>query len=118
MIQQIIRPEEKTTCADDLNSTEYSKEYQNKSEPKKKNGRGRPKGSKNKNKENVDLPPYLCFIQSMLLKVLQIIGDGTILTYIVLDGAFGNNNALQMVKQCGIHLISKLHRNAALYFPY
>jgi putative transposase len=54
----------------------------------------------------------------MLKKVLHIIGNGTILTYMVLDGAFGNNNALQMVKQCRMHLISKLHRNSALYFPY
>ncbi len=34
------------------------------------------------------------------------------------DGAFGHNGALQMAKQCGLHLISKLHRNSALYFPY
>jgi putative transposase len=54
----------------------------------------------------------------MLKKVLHLIGNGTILPCIVLDGAFGNNNALQMVKQCGGHLISKLHRNSALYFPY
>lgn len=118
MIQQIVRSEEKTKCAEDLISTGYNKEDQNKSEPEKKNAPGRPKGSKNKSKENVDLSPYLCFIQSMLKKVLQLIGNGTILIYIVFDGAFGNNNALQMVKQCGLHLISKLHRNSALYFPY
>jgi putative transposase len=118
MIQQIIRSEEKTICTEDLIYKGYSKEDQNKSEAKKKNGIGRPKGSKNKNKGNVDPSPYLYFIQSMLKKVLQLIGNCTILTYIVLDGAFGNNNALQMVKQCGMQLISKLHRNSALYFPY
>ncbi len=118
MIQQIVRSEEKTTCSEDLSSTENSKGDQNKSEPKKRKGPGRPKGSRNKKKEDVDLSPYLCFIQSMLKKVLQIIGNCTILDYIVFDGAFGNNNALQMVKQCRKHLISKLHRNSALYFPY
>ena len=118
MIQQIVRSEEKTKCTEDLSSTKNSKGDQNKSEPKKKNGPGRPKGSRNKNKEDVYLSPYLCFIQSMLNKVLQIIGNCTILNYIVFDGAFGNNNALQMVKQCRKHLISKLHRNSALYFPY
>ncbi len=118
MIQQIVRSEEKTTCSEDLSSTENSKEDQNKNETKKKNNRGRPKGSKNKNKEDVDLSPYLCFIQCMLNKVLQIIGNCTILNYVVFDGAFGNNNAMQMVKQCRKHLISKLHRNSALYFPY
>jgi hypothetical protein len=35
-----------------------------------------------------------------------------------MDGAFGNNNALQMVRQCSLHLISKLRCDAALYFPY
>ena len=36
----------------------------------------------------------------------------------VLDGAFGNNYALQMVQQCGLQLISKLQYNSALYFSY
>ena len=40
------------------------------------------------------------------------------LTYLVLDGHFGNNNALFMVRQCGLHLISKLRCDSALYFPY
>jgi hypothetical protein len=39
-------------------------------------------------------------------------------TYLTLDGAFGDNDALQMVRQCDIHLISKLKHNSALYFPY
>ncbi len=40
------------------------------------------------------------------------------ITYLVLDGHFGNNNALQMVRQCGLHLISKLRHDAALHFVY
>jgi len=36
----------------------------------------------------------------------------------VLDGHFGNHNALHMARQCGLHLISKLRCDAALYFPY
>ncbi|MGP8329786.1 MAG: transposase [Methanosarcinaceae archaeon] len=35
-----------------------------------------------------------------------------------LDGHFGNNNALQMVRQCGLHLVSKLRHDAALFFIY
>ncbi len=69
MIQQNVRSEEKT-CTEDLSFTEDGKKDQNKSEPKKKNCRGRPRGSKNKNKENVDLSQSLCFIQSILKKVL------------------------------------------------
>jgi putative transposase len=35
-----------------------------------------------------------------------------------LDGHFGNNNALQMARQCGLHLVSKRRHDAALYFRY
>lgn len=38
--------------------------------------------------------------------------------YLLLDGAFGNNNALQMAVRCGLHLVSKLRVDAALFFPY
>jgi putative transposase len=104
MTQQMVRSNEKT-CAEE-------------SEPNKKKPRGRPKDSKNINKENVDLPPHLCFILSMLNTVLEIIGTGIKLKYFVADGEFGNNNTMQMAKQCGLYLISKLHCNSALYFPY
>jgi len=41
------------------------------------------------------------------------------LTYLVLDGHFGKNNVCQMVQQnLGLHLISKLHSDSALYFAY
>ncbi len=38
--------------------------------------------------------------------------------YLVMDGKFGNNNALQMTLQCGLHLISKLRYDSAFYFRY
>ena len=113
--QQMIRSEEKTMSEDSI-STEQSKKELNKYN--KKRGRGRPKGSKSKNKEIIDLPPYLCFIQNNLKKVLQMIGSTIPIAYAVFDGAFGHNNALQMVRQCEIHIISKLQYNSALYFPY
>lgn len=43
---------------------------------------------------------------------------GINITWFVFDGAFGNNDALQMVQQCGLHLISKMRYDSALYFPY
>jgi putative transposase len=50
-----------------------------------------------------------------LLKTIQ----GTIrITYLVLDGHFGNHLALHMVRQCMLHLISKLRYDAALFLPY
>lgn len=83
-----------------------------------KRGKGRPKGSKNKVKENVDLSPYFRFIQNLLMEVVQLIGTDIHIKYGVFDGAFGHNDALQMVKKCGLQLISKLRQNSKLYFPY
>ena len=80
--------------------------------------RGRPKGSQNKNRREVELKPYLIRIQTMLKKLLALLGVGLKVSYCVMDGAFGHNNALQMVRQCSLHLISKLRADAALYFPY
>jgi putative transposase len=84
----------------------------------KKAGRGRPIGSKNKNRKNVELTAYLLWIQTHIKRTLAIIGDNLKIAYFVYDGAFGNNECLQMVKMCGVSLISKLQCNAALYFPY
>jgi hypothetical protein len=83
-----------------------------------KGKRGRPKGSRNKNKAEVVLNPELQRIQKMLQTLLITI-QGTIhLTYLVLDGHFGNHPALHMVRQCQLHLISKLRSDSALFFPY
>lgn len=84
----------------------------------KKRGIGRPKGSTNKVKENVEISLYLKFIQNLLLEVMLLIGKNIHVKYGVLDGAFGHNDALQMVKLGGLHLISKLKKNSKLYFPY
>ncbi|WP_375293874.1 transposase [Oscillatoria sp. HE19RPO] len=37
------------------------------------------------------------------------------MTYLLLDGHFGNKNALQMARQLKLHLISKLRQDSALY---
>jgi putative transposase len=50
--------------------------------------------------------------------LLALIGDHIKLDYFVFDGAFGNNDAVQMVRQLGLHLISKLRHDSALYFSY
>ncbi len=84
----------------------------------KKRPPGRPKGSKNKNRHQVDLSAQLLMIQTMIRSLLALIGVEIAFVYCVLDGAFGHNNALQMVRQCGLHLISKLRHDAALYFRY
>ena len=78
---------------------------------------GRPKGSRNRNKTDVVLSETLKHLRSMLKAVLAKIGDLIPVRYFVLDGYFGNNRALQMTQHCRLHLISKLRRDAALYFP-
>lgn len=89
-----------------------------KKEKKNKGQKGRPKGTKNKNRQDVELTNYLKWIKGHILKTLATIGDRIKMAYFVYDGAFGNNEWLQMVKSCGLPLISKLQCNAALYFPY
>jgi putative transposase len=79
---------------------------------------GRPKGSTNHPKATVSLTPELVRIQAMLTALLQLITTVLRVTYLVLDGHFGNHNAMQMARQCNMHLISKLRCDAALYFPF
>ena len=54
----------------------------------------------------------------MINTLLHLIAQVVPLTYLVLDGHFGNHNALYMAQQDNLHLISKLRCDAALYFPY
>ena len=79
---------------------------------------GRPQGSRNRNRREVELSPYLQFVQGLIRQVLTRIGTRLSMSYFVFDGAFGHNYALQMVQQLGLALISKLRHNAALYLPY
>jgi hypothetical protein len=83
-----------------------------------KRPRGRPKGSKNKNKAEVELTPELLRIQSMVKALLKLMAGFLSLKYLLLDGHFGNNHALQMARQCDLHLISKLRHDSALYMPF
>src|SRR6266571_1641963 len=78
---------------------------------------GRPKGSKNTPKAEVTLTPELLRITAMLGALWQLIAGVVSLTYLVLDGHFGNHHALQMALQSHLHLISKLRCDAALSFP-
>ena len=79
---------------------------------------GRPKGSQNKNRTEVTLTPELQHIQVMIRALLRLLTGWLSLSYLALDGHFGNNNALRMTRQCGLHLISKLRSDSALYCPY
>ena len=84
--------------------------------PKRKPGR--PKGSKNTPKADVPLSPELQRIQMLVQALLRRIAGLFAVTYLLLDGHFGNGASLQMARQCGLHLISKLRSDSALYLPY
>ncbi|MHC5828956.1 MAG: transposase, partial [Nostoc sp.] len=86
--------------------------------PQEKRKRGRPKGSKNKNKNEVIFTSELLRIQKMINELVKLIANFIPLTYLVLDGHFGNNSALQMANQVKLHIISKLRYDSALYIPY
>ena len=109
-VEQVVRTEAEKAAA------KVRRVKKDKKAPKKK--RGRPKGSQNRDKTQVQLTPELKRIQKMVKKQLEMLQNLVSVRYLALDGHFGNNHALQMVLQCGLHLISKLRHDAALYFIY
>jgi len=113
MVEQVVRSKEEKEAAKAAQQKKKAKTKQ-----KKGGKRGRPKGSKNRDKTQVTLTAELTRIQQMVKKLLLLVTDQLALGHLVLDGHFGNNNALQMTLQCGLHLVSKLRFDAALYFLY
>lgn len=112
MVEQVVRTKAEKEAAKAKKKTRKKKKSKKKCKP------GRPRGSKNRDKTQVELTPELLRIQAIVKQQLAVLRDIVTITYIALDGHFGNNNALQMVQQCGLHLISKLRYDAALYFPF
>src|SRR5207253_1389932 len=76
------------------------------------------KAGKNTHKAPLPLTPELVRIKAMLEALLRLITTVLAVTSLVLDGHFGNHNALHMVRQCNLHLIATLRCDAALDFPY
>lgn len=111
LVEQRIRSEAEKAAA-------KSKKNVKKQKRKKPGKPGRPKGSKNKDKTQIEWNPELRMIDGMIRRVLSLINGLFPITYLVLDGHFGNNNALQMVLNTSLHLISKLRHDSALYFRY
>ena len=111
-LEQVVRSEVEKAAAQAKAAAKKTKQPVAKRKP------GRPKGSQTKPKTEASLSPELQRIQSMLQAQLQVITGRVPLVYLALDGHFGNSPTLQMVRGCGLHLISKLRSDAALYFPY
>jgi hypothetical protein len=111
-IEQVVRTEAEQAAAKANATAKTTKAPAPKRKP------GRPKGSKNKPKAAITLSPELQRIQTLVQDLLHLITGWLSLTYLVLDGHFGNHAAFQMAQQCGLQLISKLRSDAALYEPY
>jgi hypothetical protein len=67
---------------------------------------------------SVALSAQVQFIQASLRQVLSRVRSLIQVNYLVLDGAYGYNEVMQMARQLDLSLISKLKRNAALYLSY
>ena len=111
IMEQIVRGDT------DSRSSPASEDRDETQPPAPQRTRGRPKGSRNRNKTEVELSDTLKQIQTLIKALLKRIDALIPVRYLVLDGYFGHNTALQMTQQCGLHLISKLRVNTALYFP-
>lgn len=111
-VEQIVRsPEQKAALRPKTSATTASS-------PALKRKPGRPRGSSTKAKTNPELSSELTRIQTQISALLLRIGGLIPLTYLVLDGHFGTNAALQMALSCKLHLISKLRSDSAVYLPY
>ena len=118
-LEQTIRPKDKAkqgNKASGFGAKRESTDAAKSAPPKRKPGR--PKGSKNKDKTEVRLNSELRLIKGAILALLSLIGGLLPIRYLVLDGHFGNNNALQMARQCNLQLISKLRYDSQLFLPY
>lgn len=89
-----------------------------KAAPAKRPKPGRPKGSANRNRKDVELSPFQAQLQGCIRTALKLAGPGLGIVYFVYDGALGNNAGLQAVARTGLRLISKLRHDSQLYLPY
>ena len=116
-VEQVLRSAEEKAAAKTKAATKTNAAIQTANPTRKRTG-GRPKGSNTTAKASCELSPELTRIQTQIRALLERIGGVLPLTYLVLDGHFGNAVALQMARGCQLHLISKLRSDSALYFPY
>ena len=111
-ITQIVKSAEEKAAS---KAKAEAKKAKKKAEKKKP---GRPKGSKNKDKQEVVLNPELLRIQKDLQSLLKTVGTAITLKYVVLDGHFGNYPSALMVRQEKLHLISKMRWDASLFAAF
>ena len=115
-VEQVIRSEAEKAATKEKKTNKATK----KSKSSAHQGKcGRPKGSQNKDKRQIEWTAEIHRVKGMATTLLQRVNPLCPLRYFVLDGHFGNNHVMQMVRQSlSLHLISKLRNDSALYFLY
>ena len=85
---------------------------------KRKASRGRPAGSRNRDKREFKPSAELQQINAMLKVLLGLLRQFVSVKYLALDGHFGHHQAVLLAQQNELELISKLRRDTVLYEPY
>ena len=115
LVEQVVRSDEEKAR---IQQEKAAKVARKRSGSKKEKKRGRPQGSTNKNKRQITWNEELHRVKRMASTLIERVRP-LALRYLVLDGHFGTNNVMQMVRQClSLHLVSKLRHDSALYFLY
>ncbi len=79
---------------------------------------GRPKGSRNKDKNKPEMSAELVRISTLLGSLMKIISVFVKVRYVAMDGHFGHHQAVLMARLHGLQLISKMRLDAALLEKY
>jgi putative transposase len=86
--------------------------------PAAKRKPGRPKGRSTQTKADAPLNAEHARLSTMIAALLARLRPYFTVTYLVLDGQFGNHNAVLLARRLGLLLISKLRSDSARYYPY
>lgn len=85
---------------------------------KRKGKKGRPAGSRNRNKREFNPSAELLQIHKMLGVLVRLVRQFIRIKYLAMDGHFGHQQAVLLAQENELELISKLRRDAALYEKY
>ena len=120
--EQVIRTDQEKAAAKERTKTRKvasqlakARKKENATSDTPKGKAGRPKGSQNRNKVEIPLSPELLRIFEQIKRVLNSKIGAKAVKHIAMDGHFGNRFACKMVRDTGLHLISKLRSDAKLF---
>ena len=105
-------------CEQIVKKEDKIEKEENSAEKTEKRGPGRPKGSRDKCRADAAPSALILFLREALANTAALVGADTGAAYFVYGGSLGNNAEMQAVRLCGLHIISKLRYDSALYFPY